>query len=115
MRTRSNWSRTVKKVPSPALPSTMCRCKSGCSNKDISGQAVLSLPTMVNKRQDPFERTPSIGEQSLNDQGGGYVNCVSPIYPAPDNSSARPHTGAAASLTVSLSHFSRNRPYRADH
>jgi len=32
------------------------------------------MPTMVNLRQDPFERTPSIGGQSLNDQGGGYVN-----------------------------------------
>jgi len=29
---------------------------------------------MVNIRQDPFERTPSIGQQSLNDQGGGYMN-----------------------------------------
>jgi len=32
------------------------------------------MPTLVNIRQDPFERTPSIGGQSLNDQGGGYVN-----------------------------------------
>ena len=32
------------------------------------------MPTMVNIRQDPFERTPSIGEQSLNDLGGGYMN-----------------------------------------
>ena len=32
------------------------------------------MPTMVNLRQDPFERTPSIGGQSLNDQGAGYVN-----------------------------------------
>ena len=29
------------------------------------------MPTMVNLRQDPFERTPSIGGQSLNDLGGG--------------------------------------------
>ena len=29
---------------------------------------------MVNIRQDPFERTPSIGGQSLNDMGGGYMN-----------------------------------------
>ena len=29
---------------------------------------------MVNIRQDPFERTPSIGGQSLNDLGGGYMN-----------------------------------------
>jgi arylsulfatase A-like enzyme len=35
------------------------------------------MPTIVNIRQDPFERTPSItatGGQSLNDAGGGYVN-----------------------------------------
>jgi hypothetical protein len=29
---------------------------------------------MVNIRQDPFERTPSIRGQSLNDSGGGYMN-----------------------------------------
>jgi hypothetical protein len=29
---------------------------------------------MVNIRQDPFERTPSIGGQSLNDLGVGYMN-----------------------------------------
>ena len=28
----------------------------------------------MNIRQDPFERTPSIGGQSLNDLGGGYMN-----------------------------------------
>ncbi len=32
------------------------------------------MPVMVNIRQDPFERTPSIGGQSLNDMGGGYMN-----------------------------------------
>jgi hypothetical protein len=32
------------------------------------------MPLMVNIRQDPFERTPSIGGQSLNDSGGGYMN-----------------------------------------
>jgi hypothetical protein len=33
------------------------------------------MPTMVNIRQDPFERTPSIRGQSLNDSGGGgYMN-----------------------------------------
>ena len=32
------------------------------------------MPTMVNIRQDPFERTPSIRGQSLNDSGGGYLN-----------------------------------------
>jgi arylsulfatase len=29
---------------------------------------------MVNLRQDPFERTPSISGQTLNDLGGGYMN-----------------------------------------
>ena len=28
----------------------------------------------MNLRQDPFERTPSIRGQSLNDLGGGYMN-----------------------------------------
>jgi arylsulfatase len=37
-------------------------------------KVTTDMPTMVNLRQDPFERTPSIGEQSLNDQGGGYMN-----------------------------------------
>jgi arylsulfatase len=32
------------------------------------------MPSMVNIRQDPFERTPSISQQSLNDLGGGYMN-----------------------------------------
>jgi arylsulfatase len=32
------------------------------------------MPTMVNLRQDPFERTPSIGGQTLNELGGGYMN-----------------------------------------
>nr|WP_064248752.1 arylsulfatase [Rhizobium leguminosarum]OAP92396.1 arylsulfatase [Rhizobium leguminosarum] len=37
-------------------------------------KVTTDMPTMVNIRQDPFERTPSIGSQSLNDQGGGYMN-----------------------------------------
>jgi arylsulfatase len=37
-------------------------------------KVTTDMPTMVNLRQDPFERTPSIGQQSLNDQGGGYMN-----------------------------------------
>jgi arylsulfatase len=32
------------------------------------------MPTIVNLRQDPFERTPSLRGQSLNDSGGGYMN-----------------------------------------
>ena len=32
------------------------------------------MPTIVNIRQDPFERTPSIRGQTLNDLGGGYMN-----------------------------------------
>jgi len=32
------------------------------------------MPGIVNLRQDPFERTPSIRGQSLNDLGGGYMN-----------------------------------------
>jgi hypothetical protein len=35
---------------------------------------VTDMPSIVNIRQDPFERTPSIGGQSINDLGGGYMN-----------------------------------------
>jgi arylsulfatase len=32
------------------------------------------MPTIVNIRQDPFERTPSLRGESLNSLGGGYLN-----------------------------------------
>jgi arylsulfatase A-like enzyme len=32
------------------------------------------MPTIVNLRQDPFERTPSIRGESTNNMGGGYMN-----------------------------------------
>lgn len=32
------------------------------------------MPTIVNLRQDPFERTPGTRGQSTNDMGGGYMN-----------------------------------------
>jgi arylsulfatase len=32
------------------------------------------MPTMVNIRQDPFERTPSIRGESTNNMAGGYMN-----------------------------------------
>jgi arylsulfatase len=32
------------------------------------------MPTIVNLRQDPFERTPSTRGEGLNDMGGGYMN-----------------------------------------
>jgi arylsulfatase len=37
-------------------------------------KVTTDMPTIVNLRQDPFERTPSIRSQTLNDQGGGYMN-----------------------------------------
>lgn len=37
-------------------------------------KVTTDMPTIVNIRQDPFERTPSVGGQSLNDSGGGYIN-----------------------------------------
>jgi arylsulfatase A-like enzyme len=37
-------------------------------------KVTTDMPTMVNIRQDPFERTPSTRGQSLNDLGGGYMN-----------------------------------------
>jgi len=32
------------------------------------------MPTVVNLRQDPFERTPSLRGESLNNSAGGYMN-----------------------------------------
>jgi arylsulfatase len=32
------------------------------------------MPSITNLRQDPFERTPSIRGESLNNMGGGYMN-----------------------------------------
>jgi arylsulfatase len=37
-------------------------------------KVVTDMPTIVNLRQDPFERTPSLRGESLNDLGGGYMN-----------------------------------------
>jgi hypothetical protein len=37
-------------------------------------KVTTDMPTIVNLRQDPFERTPSLRGQSLNDQGAGYMN-----------------------------------------
>ena len=37
-------------------------------------KVTTDMPSIVNLRQDPFERTPSIRGESLNDLGGGYMN-----------------------------------------
>ena len=37
-------------------------------------KTTTDMPTIVNLRQDPFERTPSIRGENLNDLGGGYMN-----------------------------------------
>ena len=37
-------------------------------------KVVTDMPTIINIRQDPFERTPSIGGESINNLGGGYMN-----------------------------------------
>jgi arylsulfatase len=37
-------------------------------------KATTDMPTIVNLRQDPFERTPSIRGETLNNLGGGYMN-----------------------------------------
>jgi arylsulfatase len=37
-------------------------------------KVTTDMPTIVNIRQDPFERTPSTRGQTLNDMGGGYMN-----------------------------------------
>jgi arylsulfatase A-like enzyme len=36
-------------------------------------KTTTDMPTMVNIRQDPFERTPSIRGESMNEMGGGYL------------------------------------------
>ena len=37
-------------------------------------KVTTDMPTIINLRQDPFERTPSIRGETLNDLGGGYMN-----------------------------------------
>jgi arylsulfatase A-like enzyme len=37
-------------------------------------KVTTDMPTIVNLRQDPFERTPSIRGENLNELGGGYMN-----------------------------------------
>ncbi|HTZ49949.1 MAG TPA: arylsulfatase [Verrucomicrobiae bacterium] len=37
-------------------------------------KVTTDMPTIVNIRQDPFERTPSIRGENLNTMGGGYMN-----------------------------------------
>src|SRR5262249_29872054 len=37
-------------------------------------KVTTDMPTIVNLRQDPFERTPSIRGETLNNAGGGYMN-----------------------------------------
>ena len=37
-------------------------------------KTTTDMPTIVNIRQDPFERTPSTRGESPNDLGGGYMN-----------------------------------------
>jgi len=37
-------------------------------------KVTTDMPTIVNLRQDPFERTPDLRGESLNDMGGGYMN-----------------------------------------
>jgi arylsulfatase len=37
-------------------------------------KVTTDMPTIVNLRQDPFERTPSTRGQSMNNMAGGYMN-----------------------------------------
>jgi arylsulfatase A-like enzyme len=37
-------------------------------------KVTTDMPTIVNVRQDPFERTPSVRGESSNNLGGGYMN-----------------------------------------
>jgi hypothetical protein len=37
-------------------------------------KVVTDMPSIVNLRQDPFERTPSLDTLGTNNMGGGYMN-----------------------------------------
>jgi hypothetical protein len=37
-------------------------------------KTTTDMPWIVNIRQDPFERTPAIRGESMNDSAGGYIN-----------------------------------------
>jgi arylsulfatase A-like enzyme len=37
-------------------------------------KVATDMPTLINIRQDPFERTPSIRSENMNNLGGGYMN-----------------------------------------
>jgi arylsulfatase A-like enzyme len=37
-------------------------------------KVTTDMPTIINIRQDPFERTPSIRGETMNNMGGGYMN-----------------------------------------
>ena len=37
-------------------------------------KVTTDMPLIYNIRQDPFERTPSINGETLNNLGGGYMN-----------------------------------------
>jgi arylsulfatase A-like enzyme len=37
-------------------------------------KVTTDMPVIINLRQDPFERTPSIRSENMNDLGGGYMN-----------------------------------------
>jgi hypothetical protein len=37
-------------------------------------KVTTDMPLIYNIRQDPFERTPSINAETLNNLGGGYMN-----------------------------------------
>jgi len=37
-------------------------------------KTTTDMPGIINIRQDPFERTPSINQENLNNMGGGYMN-----------------------------------------
>jgi arylsulfatase len=53
-------------------------CQTGCRYQQPFGwpgeKVTTDMPTMVNLRQDPFERTPSIRGENLNTLAGGYMN-----------------------------------------
>src|SRR3954467_108340 len=72
-----NGKRCSTSAGRPWVPSGLVTSSSSSTSSLGAGperRPRRDMPTMVNIRQDPFERTPSIRGESLNNLGGGYMN-----------------------------------------
>ena len=78
------WARDRRRATSCSTSAdrSLARCGSMTSSSSSSSspgagrakRSTTDMPTIINLRQDPFERTPSIRGESLNNMGGGYMN-----------------------------------------